>query len=316
MRFWISRALVLLFLAIFLIAVRGWGQQEANTHSVNCDSGGTISGALGRLRPGDTMIVSGNCSENVLIPAEVQRIVLDGQAKTTLHGPDSSRAPITIVGRGITVRGFRITGGRNGINVLRGGTALIDGNTIQNTGAGRGPGSGDGINIAQHSYAQVINTTIQNNPGYGVAVHESSSARIGFTDVDNPTARQNIVRGNGKDGVFVFDASNALIVGNTISENGGNGVHIAQVAHAVVAGNEINGNRGSGIVVRQNSGATILNPGSSAMGGPNQTSQTAKNAEFGIQCSTGGYAEGSLGTLSGRKGAVQFEKSCVNRLTK
>lgn len=53
---------------------------EAATVTVDCDAGRTIGGALGGLKAGDVLAVTGTCREHVVIPAEVARIILDGAA--------------------------------------------------------------------------------------------------------------------------------------------------------------------------------------------------------------------------------------------
>jgi len=76
------------------------------------------------------------CSENVAIPSEVIRITLDGQGKTVIQAPGNTADAIFIRGKDITVKGFTLTGGRDGIHLsgaAAGASAIIDGNTIQHT---------------------------------------------------------------------------------------------------------------------------------------------------------------------------------------
>ena len=84
---------------------------------VNCDAGDTIGHALTALKSGDTLFVTGTCRENVEISAEFEVILLEGGGTATISGPDSSRDTLRLVGqRGVLVRGFLITGGRDGIH--------------------------------------------------------------------------------------------------------------------------------------------------------------------------------------------------------
>ena len=48
-------------------------------HTLTCGPEKTIGQAIKRLKPGDTLLVSGTCNENVDIGEEVHRITLDGQ---------------------------------------------------------------------------------------------------------------------------------------------------------------------------------------------------------------------------------------------
>ena len=71
-----------------LLSTRG----EAATLSVDCSSG-SLQAAIDKLKPGDTLFVSGACKENVVIPEEMARIVLDGQGKAAIVGPDGANQP-------------------------------------------------------------------------------------------------------------------------------------------------------------------------------------------------------------------------------
>ena len=103
---------------------------EAATIEVDCSSA-TLQAAIEKAKPGDTLLVSGTCKENLVIHEEVVRVTLDGQGKATINAPDATKHTITVRGRGITIKGFTITGGRNGLMVNDGGQATIDGNTVQ-----------------------------------------------------------------------------------------------------------------------------------------------------------------------------------------
>ncbi len=165
------------------------------------------------------------------------KVTFQLQPGTTLAcSSDPARIGVSVLGRKITVRGFSISGGRNGIVVVRGASALIDGNTIEDTGARGGPGSGLGINVAQNSWANIINNTLRNNRGIGILVHESSAARIGFQDIAGKTSPNTIQ--NNAAGIQVSRAANARIVGATITGNKGDGIYVERSSHAEVANNK------------------------------------------------------------------------------
>jgi len=269
------------------------------TRSVNCNAGQTIQAAVNVSNPGDALLVSGVCNENVLIREEIHRITLDGQGSATINGPDPTSSTINTRGQGITIRGFTISGDETGILVARGGTALVDGNTIQNVGT-------NGILVGQHSSARIVNNTIQNNPENGILVNENSSARIGFVNTDDVAASPNMILMNGENGILVTRSSNSRIVGNTISNTtAGSGILVSRVSHADISSNTINGNSDHGIFVTQNSG---VNLGRDAEAGifdaPNST--TANNTLNGIRCLLNSYADGRLGSLNGNGGAKNF----------
>jgi parallel beta-helix repeat protein len=309
-------------LVVALVSLFALGKSwAAATVALDCDVGGVVTEAVARLAAGDTLVVSGTCRESVFIGPEVHRITIDGQGKATVLGPDPERAPFTLLGQEIVIRGFTVRGGRNGINVLRGATAVIDGNIIEQTGSGGQPGSGDGINVGQHGYARIVNNTIRSNPQSGIVVHEGAAARIGLLDVANATTGPNLIADNGGHGVVIARSSSARLAGNTIRGNGGDGIHVRGVSHASVSGNHLDGNAGSAIAVLQNSGldlgtetGRLGQAGGGLLGDPNTTDPAHTNREFGLRCADGAYVEGRLGTLAGVQGAKALDDTCVHRL--
>jgi parallel beta-helix repeat protein len=295
------RPLVFATLGTFLMVA----SSGAETFQFVCGQQRTISGAVQRLEPGDTLSVSGACSENVQIPEQVLNIILDGQGTATINGPDASSATILVRGNGITIRNFAsITGGETGITVTRGGAALIGSNVIQSTG-------GNGISVVQSSSARIINNTIQGNPGTGIVVTESSSARIGFNMTDDTEASPNLIQNNKEDGIVVTRSSSARIVGNTISGNTENGILVTRVSHGDVSSNTIDSNGGDGVLVSRNSGVNLgEDTGSGIFDSPNTTN--VNNGGFGIRCAINSYGDGRIGTLNGASGTLSFAANCVN----
>jgi hypothetical protein len=269
---------------------------QAATITVDCNAGVKVQTAIDAAKPGDKIVVSGVCNENVRILDEVARITLDGQGSATIHGPNSGANTILVAGRNITIQGFTISGGRNGVAVVRGAMALIDSNTIQESAE-------NGINVAQHSFAGILNTTVQLNHDAGIRMLDSSFARIGFMDLAQP-ARGNTIRQNGAAGVLVDWSSGASLAANSISDNDGPGVSVTGASQAELAGNHIDGNRSDGVAVSQNSFVQLgdwpglLNP-------PNDT--TVPNAGFGFHCSLNSSASGFLATLNGTEGRGSTE---------
>jgi parallel beta-helix repeat protein len=277
----------------------------AASYQLVCGQQRTITEALRRLPPGDTLSVSGACSENVQIPEQVLNITLDGHGTATINGPDASSATILVRGNGITIRNFAsITGGETGITVTRGGTAIIDSNVIQSTG-------GNGISVVQSSAARIINNTIQGNPENGILIADSSSARIGFNMPDDTEASPNVIQNNKENGIIVTRSSSARIVANTISGNIDNGVLLTRVSHGDVSSNSIDGNGGDGVFVSRNSGVNLgEDTGSGIFDVPNITN--VNNVGVGIRCAINSYGDGRIGTLNGSGGPFSFAANCVN----
>jgi parallel beta-helix repeat protein len=297
-------AMALLALAGLLWLLTSPG--EAATIKFTCSAKGTIGNAVKKLKPGDTLSVTGTCNENLVIPEETARVVLDGQGKATIKGPDTSIPTIVVSGRGITIKGFTVTGGRDGIVVSRGSQATIDGNTIQGTAR-------FGVQVNQSSFANIVNNTIQNNPGNGITIGGSSYASIGFVTALDKTASPNIIQNNGQNGISVGRSSNARITGNTIRNNKLNGVIVSRASQADITSSTIDGNGMSGIDVSQNSNVQLgADKGTGIFESPNTT--TAGNAQVGIKCTVNSSADGRIGTLNGNSGAKDFDNSCVDSL--
>jgi nitrous oxidase accessory protein NosD len=279
------------------------------THTVDCNAGQKIQDKIAIAQPGDTILVNGNCSENTIIPPEVVRITLDGQGKTVIQAPPKGDG-FFVRGREITIKGFTITGGRDGIHLsgsASGASANIVENNIRKTGR-------HGIHLDHTSVGRIAGNTIEDVHACGIDIAESSVARVGY--LLRPLGPgPNTIRGSGEHGISVNRGSSARIVGNTIGNNKGNGVFVTRNAQADVFGNAISGNAGNGITASHNAGVNMTNEDKLFDLGPNRTDAGAKNAGFGLSGSVGGYADGPLGTLAGARGAKQIDAGCIDRLT-
>lgn len=281
----------------------------ATTYIVDCNAGEKIQEKITVARPGDTILVSGTCSENIVIPSEVIRITLDGQGKTVIQAPSKGEG-FFIRGKDITVKGFTITGGRDGIHLsgaAAGASATIEGNVIRKTGR-------HGIHMDHSGVARIAGNTIEDVPAFGVDVGESSVARIGY--LLRPLGRAaNTIRNAGQHGIAVTRGSSARIVGNTIENNGGSGVFVSRNSQADIFGNSISGNARNGITASQNAGVNLGNEDNMFDLGPNQTNPASKNGGFGLSASVGGYVDGPMGSLDGVQGAKEIDATCVDHLT-
>ena len=278
---------------------------NAATLSVDCDAGNTITAALGSVKPGDTVLVSGTCKEQVSVAPEIVRITLDGQKKTTVQHPGGQAASVHAVyirGKEITIKGFTVTGGQDGIHLSGPASAVVDGNLVTKN-------SGRGIHIDKGSVVRILNTTVEQSGGIGIDVTGASYAYIGVFIPRVPALAPNTIRNNGGPGINIERTSGAWIVGNTISNNKESGIAVHRNSQADVIANVINGNGGDGITVSYNSGVNF--DSEPRKDGPNKTTQN--NGGAGIKCMIGGYVDGPLGTLAGTKGAKEFDKTCVDR---
>ncbi len=77
-----AKLLLYAMLASVLIVATG------DAASLTC-GGQTISAALRTLPPGDTLFVSGTCTENLVIAEQVVNVILDGQGTATIKATRS-----------------------------------------------------------------------------------------------------------------------------------------------------------------------------------------------------------------------------------
>jgi parallel beta-helix repeat protein len=279
---------------------------EAKVLKVTCSAKKGLNASIIKLKPGDTLAVTGTCNENVVIPAQIHGVTIDGQGTATINGIDPTG--ITLINRGTdnTITNIIIAGGQTGIQVQRNSSATIDGVTINGVG-------GTGILVSGSSTARIVNSTITNNVnGNGIAITENSNARIGFLANSDTIASPNTITGNNR-GITVSESSNAVIVGNTISNNTLEGILVNTVSHADIASNTINGNGNNGIHFGRNSGVDLgADTGTSIFDSPNST--TVNNVGFGIRCFINSYVDRRLGTLNGTLGPKEILAGCVDSL--
>lgn len=277
---------ITLITPIFLVL--SLSQAEAKgpkTHKVNCDKKKqTIQKKVDKAKPGDVIEVKGTCNERVEIGEQVQNITIDGQGIATVISAIPNRSTFFVRGTGIVIRGFTITGGSNGITVVRGGVARI------------------------------IDNTIEFNSSNGISVTEGSSARIGILSSFDTVASPNLIQNNGGDGIRVQRSSSARIVGNNISNNGDDGIDVRRGSHADISDNDIDNNPDDGIAVGEMSGVNLgSNSGDSIFQKPNRSDVTP-NGDKGIRGFTRCYANGRIGTLNGNNGARSFTGACTDSL--
>ena len=279
---------------------------NAATVSVDCDAGGSIQAALGKAGPGDTVLASGTCKEQVSFNPELVRITLDGQKKTTIQHPGKgapSPHTVFIRGKDIFVKGITVIGGLDGIHLAGPASAELDGNTVLKA-------SRAGIHIDKGSIARILNNTVEGSGAYGIDITGVSLAYIGVRIPRIPALSPNTVRNNGGPGINIERGSVAWIVGNTVGNNKGAGIVLHRNAQADIMANTINANDGDAIAVLYNSGAHLRSE--PRKDGPNQTAEP--NGGVAIRCSTGGFVDGPIGTLAGKNGAKAIEHGCVDRV--
>lgn len=280
---------------------------QAATLTVDCDAGQTIMAALPKTKPGDTVLVSGTCNEHVNIAPEYVNLTLDGQKKATIRHPGGtalSPHAVYIRGKEITIKGFTVTGGLDGIHLSGPASGVADGNTVTGN-------KGRGIHIDKGSIIRLLNNTVENSGGIGIDITGASYAYIGVFIPRVPALSPNIVRNNSGPGINVERTSGAWIVGNTITGNKESGIAVDRNAQADVIANLISGNGGNGITASFGSGVNF--DSEPRKDGPNKSDKP--NAGAALRCFGGGYVDGPMGTIAGAKGGKVIDSGCVDRVS-
>jgi hypothetical protein len=269
-----QRAQILTLFLLVAIGAAGQYAQAANL-SVNCDKHESIRKALHRLattnpQGPNTITVSGSCNGNFVIQS-LDRLTLITKKGASIS--DRSNGTLAVVdiedSRSVTVQGFTINGGGQGIlcntasvcyltgnkiqgldggfgvNVVRGSRAFLERNVIQNWARGafidqsaevfssndviQGNG-GSAIVVINRSYFESVNSHLDNN-GFGIEAGGSGVYIGGGT-----------ISGNSTDGIRVLAASEAIFQGPTITANGGFGVQVKDGSFAGFLAASITGN--------------------------------------------------------------------------
>ena len=263
------RASVLVCFLLGAIGAANQHAQAANLH-VNCDKHGSISQALSLLAKTNPLgpnrvIVLGGCNENLVIRS-MDRLTLVTETGASIT--DRSEGTLAVVdiedSQRVTLQGFTIKGGAQGILCSTASLCYLTGNTVQAAVA-------HGVSVLAGSNAFLESNVIQNNGGRGSVADRA--ARV-FSSND-------IFQGNATEGVAVFvsyfEASNSSILNNavgikvgtatlrllgtTISGNGGDGVTLLAGTSAVFLFSTITGNGGNGVYLNGGSLAAFLDTG-------------------------------------------------------
>lgn len=195
------------------------------TRYVNCNRRDeTITEALTRAKPGDTIRVRGTCKETVVITTD--RLTLEGRGNAVLDGQGVDVGSLFAL---LTVDGAQ-------------GVVFTGQFTVQNS---------VGIGMLVHSNAQAVfrgNVVIQDNASHGLLVFNGGSARFAEGSVE--------VTDNGGDGVVVANGANAIVdltagAFTITSDRNAHGFHLSNGGSFQVLGGTLNAaeNRVHGIRV-------------------------------------------------------------------
>jgi hypothetical protein len=270
------------FFALFLLVAIGAASQyaQAANFSVNCDRDERINKTLRLIavtnpQGPNTIIVIGSCKENVKIRS-MDRLTLITRKGASIT--DRSNRTLAVVdiedSRSVTVQGFTINGGAQGILCNTASVCYVTGNTIQDPSTIQGPGR-FGVEVSKGSRAFLESNVIQNwargafifgsaevfssndvfqgNGGSAIAVlnhsyFESSNSSLDNNGVGIEAGGSGVflgggtISGNAFDGVKVLAASEAIFSGPTITANGGVGVQVMDSSFVAFLAASVTGN--------------------------------------------------------------------------
>lgn len=267
---------------------------------VNCNSphGPTINQAISHALPGTTIVLSGDCVENVVLN---KGVTLDGKGTATLTPADTAQPTIWVAARNATITGLTLQNQPDNPHIFVTDQSLV---TIENNDI---TGSTSAVYVVGSSFATIVGNHIANNAGYAISALENSMLRVGFKTESFPTEIIPNLIENNDSGVLVFRA-NATVTGNKIINNDAYGVVVVRSGTARVANNEIAGND-IGLIVATNGSVDLATPGSGVLyGDPNY----GTNNILSIYCSSG-YIGDSIGPNF--LPFAQFIGTCENATT-
>ena len=110
---WVGAVVAVGLLAVGLLGGLGWfgsldrtagvAGADSAVEKVRCDTGQTLTEALKKAKPGDTLQVTGTCHERVTITTD--RLTLDGDSSAVLDG--SGGSPTSSFEAGVTIDGVQ-----------------------------------------------------------------------------------------------------------------------------------------------------------------------------------------------------------------
>ncbi len=209
---------------------------------------------IGGLTGGEGNLVSGNTTgAGIHVQNNIGSSIIGNLIGTTANG----NAPLGNREYGITIAGPTPTS--SGI--------LIDGNVISgSTGAGRG-----GIEVLGGTGHQIINNKIgTNQAGTGAIPNTDHGISLGRANrvVTNTTIQNNLISGNGTNGVYIQNGTGNTIVVNKIGvqidgitplPNIGNGILLSSFGTGAIVDNNIVGTliAGQGNIIAYNGGRGV-----------------------------------------------------------
>jgi parallel beta helix pectate lyase-like protein len=199
--------------AIAALCCSGMAIPAAKTFDVNCGSKDTIAGALEQAEPGDTIRISGVCTEKIAIRTD--GVTLAGVGGAIIRGGS--------VPQGVELDGLVTIDGARGV--------AIRNLTIERSRA-------EGILATRGAVFTIESVIVQDNGGAGLGAASS------VIDIGDLTSRRNVA------GFDLFNGTNVVLRGKVIaSDNQNAGIFLGGASTLEVRGATVEANNNSSGVV-------------------------------------------------------------------
>jgi len=196
----VSAIMLILLFACVLLAVSGIQQVEAASNTLHPYQ--NITSGLEHAASGDTIFVyNGTYHEHLIINKSIT-LVGENRSTTTIDG-DNAGSVVLVTADNVSVRGFTVKNGENGIYVISSYNCTIEGNLVEDN-------KNRGILISKSQNSTVRrNYVVRTRPGYGININASKNILV----------EENGATNNYFDGIGLFSSSKSIVRGNTINGN-------------------------------------------------------------------------------------------------
>ena len=250
-------------------------------HAVDCGAGDTIADAMAQAQPGDTIMLTGTCSENVVVTTD--DLTLDGGGSAVIDGAGIDRWGIDVTGRQrVTLKGLTVANAHAiGITITEASGVWMEDVTVRNTRRNAAADvDGTGIFVGNGSSLMLAGAIAANdNTGHGILVWEGGDAAL----LGNHTPRGRLLppasleaNRNGENGIFIAASSSLLAISSVAANttlhaknNTYGGIGVLQSSSLIVIGADIEATNNGG------SGLDVTGAGAAQFWGSSALSKTA-----------------------------------------
>src|SRR5215472_13763826 len=185
----------------------------------------------------NTIIASGSCKENITIQS-MDNLTLTAQDGASIS--DNSAGTLDVIdifdSRRVSLNGFLINGGANGVVCADASLCRFDGNTVQGS-------SGYGVIVAS-AQATLTGDKMQNNAGRGLSIINGGDVDATGVTVQGSfdgivlntrgtlTLSNSSVNGNQSHGILAVTSSTVRLIGAAVAANAGDGIGLQQSSQA------------------------------------------------------------------------------------